>query len=395
MDTSGGNIRGSARGASPVGVRALSLALVTMLLLAAAAACSTQSERKWVMGYYVGYLADRYPIDSIAWDSLSHIAVGAALPREDGSLDTAFYMHEGEGPAWAKKVVQAAQQHNVEPILMIGGADTSAQFRDATRTERRERFVGDILSIVDEYGFAGVDLDWEPMTEHDVPIVKALAEDLRSRRPELVLTVPIGSVNINRAQDVPTSISTLAAAFDQVNLMTYGMHGAGWRDWHSWHPGALQGETTDTPMSIASTVDTYLQAGLPAHKLGLGIGFYGACYRGVTGPNQQSSSMRVVADDNKMSYANVMDDYYREDLVKWDQTTKTPYLTSTQPLGPLECTYIPFEDERSVALKAQYAVNQGLGGVIIWNINEGHRKSLPQDKRDELLRTISSELDDG
>ncbi len=353
---------------------------------------SGKSDRKWLMGYYVVFLADRYPVDVVSWQSLTHIAVGAALPKSSGRLDTSFYMSGDKGPEWAKDVVRAAHQHNVKAVLMIGGAETAEDFRDAVRPERRAVFIDSILDSVAEYGFDGVDIDWEPMLEKDIAAITALADDLRARRSGLLLTVPIGSVNINRLSDVPRSISSLAGSFDQINLMTYGMHGAGWRDWKSWHPGALHGEGESTPMSVDSTVNTYIGAGLPPHKLGLGIGFYGACYRGITGPSQYSEAMEVVADDNKMSYANVMNDYYVEDIAAWDDRSQTPYLSSEKPIGPLRCNYVPYEDKRSVQLKAQYAVNRGLGGAIVWNINQGYRRAMSDGSREDLLPVIAASL---
>lgn len=354
--------------------------------------CSREPQRKWLMGYYVGYLADRYPLNELDWESLTHIAVGAALPRRDGSLDTTFYMSGNKGETWAKDVVRTAHLNDVKAILMLGGADTSENFREAIRHDNGGVLLRAILDTVEEFDFDGVDIDWEPMTEEDIPHVRNLAENIKQYRENIIMTVPIGSVNINRREDVPPSIVTLASSFDQVNLMTYGMHGAGWRDWHSWHPGALQGEKEATPMSIDSTVSTYTDAGLPAHKLGVGIGFYGACYRGITGPSETSRTMEVIADDNKMSYARVMDLYYNETIAHWDDKAKTPYLASERPIGPLQCNYVPFEDTRSVSLKARYAVNRGLGGAIVWNINQGYRSSQTGDERDALLRTIASDL---
>lgn len=373
-------------------IRALCVAFATALSLVLAVSCATDGDRRWVMGYYVGYLADRYPLDVVPWDNLTHIAVGAALPLDNGQLDTTFRMQDDQGRRWAKDVVRRAREHGVKAILMLGGEDTNPVFRKAFSPERRETFVRSVVQVVDEYGFDGVDIDWEPLTEEDVPLVLELAEKLRAERGNLLLTIPIASVNTNRPQDVPKSISSLAQSFDQVNLMTYGMHGAGWRDWNSWHPGALQGESEATPMSIESTVNAYVEAGLPAHKLGIGIGFYAACYRGITGPNQRTARMEVVADDNKMSYANVMDDYYSGSISHWDEEAKTPYLSSEEPFGPLQCTYVPYEDTRSIALKAEYAVNRGLGGAIIWNINQGYRPAAPDQEKDVLMETIWNRL---
>lgn len=344
------------------------------------------SAQRWSMGYFVGYLHRRYPLESVNWDSLTHMAVGAALPRSDGSLDTTFFQDATAGPAWAKRVVAAAHEHDRKAILMLGGAGYKSGFSGAISGANRARFITNLLRVVDEYGFDGVDVDLEPLVETDGPNLMAFSRELRAARPSLLMTIPISAVNDNRPVQTQLSyLRELPRHYDQLNVMSYGLTST-WRGWRSWHTTPLSGAKPTTPMSVASSVEAYLRAGIPAAKLGMGVGFYGACYRGVTGPNQTSPSMTIVADDNKMSIANVMRDYYQSSLVTWDNEAQAPYLSSPTPIGPLGCTFIPFENERSLALKMRYAQSKGLGGIIIWNVNEGYLS--PATGQDALLGVI-------
>ncbi len=340
----------------------------------------------WVMGYYVGYLRDDYPVHVVDWDAMTHVAVGAVVPRGDGTLDTTFFLDEELGPTWAAQTVEAAHEHGVRAVLMVGGEDSRDAFAQAAGESERHRLVGNILEVVDRYGFDGVDVDWEPMTPEDGPSVIALGRDLRQARPDLDLTVALGPVNVVQ-DDLLPFVGALSGIYDRLNLMTYGLNG-GWRDWQSWHGSPLSGSGPGRPVSIDSSVREYLAAGVPAGRLGLGIGFFGSCMEGVTEPRQSSPDLRELGSDNDMSLRAVQEHYVRADRERWDDVAKVPYLTSEAPFGPLGCTYVSYENERSILAKAEFARGRGLGGAIIWNINQGYLPNQPEGGRDPFMEAV-------
>ena len=184
-----------------------------------------------------------------------------------------------------------------------------------------------------DYGFDGVDLDWEPVETADQAPLKALAVALKAAKPGLLLSVPVNFVNANfPGEEARPSFAALAQTVDRLNIMSYGMAGV-YEGWKSWHSSALTGEGDSTPSSVDSSVKAYLAAGIPASKLGVGIGFYGLCYQGVLGPNQSAAGMKIAADDGQMSYANIMGGYFTPAAKKWDAAAKVPYLSSAAPLG--------------------------------------------------------------
>lgn len=374
--------------------RIILVIVVPLLILASVAswwACDRRSEHTtgpWVMGYYVGYLKDAYPLDAVDWDALTHVVVGAAVPRADGSVESTFYLDDVEGPIWARSVVRRAHDHDRRAVLMLGGADSRDIFASAASPTNRGKFVEEIIRLVDTYEFDGIDIDWEPLQASDGPNLLNLARELKREREDLQLSIPIGAVNINDPdRTLLPFVTYLSNVFDKVNMMTYGMNG-GWADWNSWHDGALYGESTASPMTLDASFRAYRDANVPPSRLGLGIGFFGSCMQGVTGPNQRHPRMQILGGDNEMSYSNIISDYYRPDLARWDETAKVPYLTSSIPFGPLGCTYVTYEDEKSIAEKADYFHHHRLGGVIIWNINEGYLASAPQGQRDPLMSAV-------
>ncbi len=344
----------------------------------------------WVMGYVVGYERDLLPLDAVNWKAMTHVAVGRARPLSDGSITTDFDIDTVQGPTWAKSVVSHAHQNGVKAILMLGGAGEHDGFASAASSAHRDAFVQRIRALVQTYGFDGVDLDWEPIDSADAAPLKALVTALRAAKPDLILTLPVNYVNVNFPDvEARPFFADLAAQLDQINIMSYGMAGD-YEGWHSWHSSALMGEGESTPSSVSSSVDAYLAVGVPAQKLGVGIGFYGLCYQGVKGPGQASNNMHIVADDGDMSYANIMTSYSAAATKLFDPTAQVPYLSSDTPLGDKACTYISYEDARSIAAKGAYAKAKGLGGTIIWTVAQGHQPGQPAGAQDPLLNAAQA-----
>jgi chitinase len=80
------------------------------------------------------------PADEIEWNALTHIAVGVAAPRRNGTIDTSFDLG-GQGPAFARDVTQRAHANGVVPILMVGGAGVHDGFKAAASKKHRKAFV--------------------------------------------------------------------------------------------------------------------------------------------------------------------------------------------------------------------------------------------------------------
>jgi chitinase len=173
--------------------------------------------------------------------------------------------------------------------------------------------------------------------------------------------------------------------------MTYGMAGA-YSGWESWHSSPLHwNHNPSTPTGIDATIAHYLQQNIPAAKLGVGIGFYGECYTSpVTGPAQMLSGSTVAAQDGVMTYANILTNYFSTSAYHYDMSAAVPYLMLAGNNAE-KCTYVTYEDATSIAAKAAWVKSQGLGGVILWSIDEGYLPSASglaaQNPLLEVMRT--------
>lgn len=340
----------------------------------------------WIQGYYVGYERTLYPTSEIDFTAVTHLMVGRVVPNADGTLDKTFDIDPVNGPIFATQSSTAAHAANRKAILMVGGAGAT-QWTSAASNANRANFVANLLQTMDQLGMDGLDLDWEPIdTPTDRTELLALAQDLRAARPSLLLTIPVGWINVNfGASDAYWG--TIAPYFDRVNIMSYDMN-YNMFGWDSWFTSALDGESGSTPSSVESGVTFYLASGVPAAKLGIGIPFYGDCWHGVTGPRQTiPAGAGIYRSDGAMSYTNIMAGYYTPAGYHYDATAQSAWL-GPGPYGTHACTFLSYEDPTSIAAKGAFAKSRGLGGAIIWTISQGYIAGNAPGARSPLLTAI-------
>jgi chitinase len=332
-------------------------------------------EPVWVLGYHVGYESTIYPTDKVAFAAISHVIIGVVVPKSDGTLITTYDIDDINGPIWAAGVASAAHSSQRKALLMTGGAGTVAGFEGAASNANRAAFVTRLLAEMDARGADGLDLDWEPLDPADYADFAALAQALRSARPGMLLTVPVNWANSNfqNALSPDSFFGAIAPLFDRIDIMSYDME---WPadGWKSWYTSALHDDSGTTPSSVDSSVDFYLASGVPRSKLGIGIGFYGVCWHGVTAARQAiGSKAGIYGSDNTYSYHNIITQYYSAANDHYDSVAEAPYLANASAFGPGKgCTFLSYENAQSIAAKGAYARRNGLGGTIIWNLGEGY-----------------------
>lgn len=349
----------------------------------------------WVNGYWVGYARHLQNEEAVDFTGLTHVVVGRFKPRHDGTVNADLDFSAVLGPTIAKTLSRRAHQAGRKALMMLGGDGEHDNFVKATSDASRPVFVHSLITLMDELGYDGIDLDWEPiLLPEDGVALLTLVEELRAARPDIILTVPVFPKNTNfgMARQEAEFMAQLAARVDQLNIMSYNMSGA-YPGWEAWHSSPLEDHAPSRPMSVASSVQMYLEAGVPAGRLGVGIGFFGMCWQGVTEPRiplEGRMSVRPGQSDNAMSYANIMAHYYEAEARRWDAQASVPYLSLPSVRGPEHCNFISYEDSQSIIAKGQYVRRKGLGGAIIWNINQGHIATAPEGERDPLSAALKS-----
>ncbi|MFA3784048.1 glycosyl hydrolase family 18 protein [Melioribacteraceae bacterium 4301-Me] len=304
---------------------------------------------KIVVGYYYANYSV-YPYTAIEYNKLTHIAHAFVKPNADGSLsmDSWFLYPE---------LVAAAHQHGIKIVVALGGWGNSDGFSPMVANPlTRAAFVSNIIDFCLTNDYDGIDIDWEYPTASDrsnfVSLVKELREALNNVGLEF-LSIALPSTDWNNGYDVKQLINYV----NWFGIMTYDFYGP-WEKTSGHnsplYPSPLQSSST------SSSVNYYLQKGIPKNKLCIGIPFYGYDFKA-------SELFAVHSGASAINYASVYQNLISGWDYFWDNTAKVPYL-----MNKSRTEVITFDDTNSIKLKSEYVYKNNLAGTIIWKIGQDY-----------------------
>ena len=267
-------------------------------------------------------------------------------------------------------------------ILSLGGWGAGG-FSDACLTpEGRERFCQSAVELMLRWDFDGIDLDWEYPTI-DAAGIDARPEDkftfsemmrlLRAKLNALSLvtgryyrlSMAIGCGHARYATIMEMDV--LGELLDEVNLMSYDMRN-GNREMTGHHTNLYSNDEDESDASVDAAVRLIHEAGVPMEKLVVGAAFYGRGWTGVRavegdeGP--KGHGLHVPSSKFEVRGGNY-EDLAREKIDRggftrhWDEVAKAPWLFDGS-------TFISYDDPESLAAKAGYVLEHGLGGLMYW-----------------------------
>jgi chitinase len=354
----------------------------------------------WATAYYAGWMQGwsnngHLRAGDIDYSAVTHIIHFALVPRPDGTFDwNANSITETNSAA----LVARARTAGKKVLIAVGGWGSDVAFRRATDAHNRRAFVSNLVRFVDTRGYDGVDLDWEVLEASDasqyIAFVVALRSALNELKPPRLLTAAVSWQ--------PDVFGKVHQYFDQINVMTYDMAGA-WSDWVTWHnapvyDGGATFPTTGKPLPSAhGQINSFIAAGVPPDKLGIGIDFYGYVWSGGAGTStggsvepRQKWTLPPSVQSN-VPYFTIMRDYYRPEFYQWDTSAHAAYLRIDNP-GAVADKFVTYDNEASIRKKFEYARSSKLGGVFIWELGAGYRPELGARRRDPLLQAVKTAL---
>lgn len=276
-------------------------------------------------------------------------------------------------------------------MLSIGGATWSNNFATvASSQQSRELFADSSVTLMKDWGFDGIDIDWEfPQSKAEgadyVILLQAVrrrldayaAEHAPSYHFQLSIASSAGSEKYKRLD-----LKAISDIVDCMYLMGYDYSG-------SW--GAVTGhqanlyhstsEPESTPFSTDDAVTDYITAGVPSHKIILGMPLYGRSFENTPGLGHPFSgvgggSWEAGAWDYKalpLPGAEEIYDAAVGAMYSWD---------------PLAHELISYESPSSVQDKATFIKTKGLGGAMFWEASADRtdNASLIETSHDCLVK---------
>ena len=276
-------------------------------------------------------------------------------------------------------------------LVSVGGWGNCAGFSDAALTdETRSRFAQSAIKILSRYGVDGIDLDWEypgqvgggevfrPADKENFTLMlKSLRDEFNKAGSKYLLTIAGGA---DEEYFRWTNPGDAQKYLDFINIMGYDFYSG--LSTVSGHHANLK--RTDFPgaadISVETAVGRYVQSGVPAGKLVIGVPFYGRFWRGVPGVNHGLYQQGSTTGSYKV-YSDITNNYLNKNSFTryWDQSAEAPYLYSSD-----SSMVISYEDPQSLALKTKYVTEKHLGGIMFWEYFG--------DGSGELLETIYREF---
>ncbi len=301
---------------------------------------------------------------------------------ETASVDCSLYTHlcdaflPGPGKVRGRQrvpdidLVRKAHAAGVKVQVSLGGWGWDEQFAALGKgREEEDRYVRRVMGVVDMNDYDGIDLDWEyPDAAEEVVTFERLARRFRKEldtlavkkdRPMLLTMAASSNTPTLRWLDTAFLVETM----DWINVMTYDYTGP-WTD-HAGHHAPLHASKKQPgpQRSLEDTVNFLVNdRKLPADRVVLGLPLYGWGFA-VAAPYASTKNGRRDAPA-EVNYKDILPLMSQGWSRQWDDETSTPWL-----IAPHTPTVIAYDDERSIALKTDWALARGLRGVFFWQVN--------------------------
>lgn len=262
----------------------------------------------------------------------------------DGQIVEQF--PQGHSSAKGLKAMRELKKPLVPTIANVSGGGWSYQpFGSILHSPSRlQEHVNDIVSLVRDSDYAGVDIDYENLRGSDrsaftgflSTLAAALHKDGRTLSVAVFAkTTDVGYDQRNVAQDY----AAIGRVADEVRLMGYDYH------WTTSGPGPIG------PVDWIRGVLKYATSQIPAHKIVLGVPFYGYDWVGHKG---RTVTWNAATDLARQHGATV----------HFDATSQCPWFAYTAADGSKHTVW--FENTASTSAKLRAAKQQGIRGVFLW-----------------------------
>lgn len=262
--------------------------------------------------------------------------------------------------AIAALVALKDERPNLKVLLAVGGWGKAEHFQAVARDAAKlSKFVRSTTELVLKCGFDGVDLDWEyPQTVLEgaqfVRMLQQIRDAFNAEDRTLLISVaaPAGTDKVSKL-----NIPAMDSNVNFWNIMAYDFVGQTWSKKTGLHSNLYQFNGAND-LSADSTVQLYLDDGVPPEKVILGMPMYGRAFLEPLYPDIGSEFTGKLPESLaavKFRDLNRTDEVYLGGPVGafvYNQTTQT---------------FISYDNEEGLKQKGMYVQLKGLRGGFWWD----------------------------
>ncbi|XP_038676385.1 acidic mammalian chitinase-like [Scyliorhinus canicula] len=271
------------------------------------------------------------------------------------------------------------KNQNLKTLLSIGGWSFGTQkFTTMVSTqENRQTFITSVISFLRNYGFDGLDIDWEYPESRNKHLFTLLAQEMvaafeaeakTSGQPRMLMSAAVAAgMGI---VEVSYEVAELGKYLDFFNVMTYDFFGSG---------NIVTGENSplfplpndksyaNIHFNVEFTMNYWKSQGAPAEKLNIGFATYGHTFKLTTSEHGVGAPSGGPGPPGKYTEASGTLAYYeicsflKTGTSAWDAPQMVPYAYNAK-------TWIGYDNVKSFAAKAEWLTKNNFGGAMVWTL---------------------------
>lgn len=268
-----------------------------------------------------------------------------------------------------------AKNRKLKTLISIGGWTYSQEgkFLNAAQTpEGRARFASSAVKLMADWGFDGIDIDWEyPENEHEGELLtlllqacrKAMDDYAAAQGQEYHYLLSI-AVSASPSKYSLLNMPALDEVLDTWHLMAYDYAGS-W-DQTTGHAANLYASPGNPEMTKANShqaVQDYISGGVSSDKIILGLPLYGRSFMSTEsrlGLPFKGYATNTSTDDGVWLYRDLPRTGASTSVhVDRDSVGAWSYDPGTKEL-------VAFDNVETTSIKADYILDYRLGGAMFW-----------------------------
>ncbi|KAJ7267504.1 glycoside hydrolase superfamily [Mycena rebaudengoi] len=258
---------------------------------------------------------------------------------------------------------------NLKVLLSVGGwtYSQSGHFNFVTSAASRATFVSNAVQMIEDYGFDGIDLDFEyPANAQQGQGFADLFTALRSAFDSLAArkgdTTPYqisAAVSAGAANYANLVVPQMNSVLTFWNLMAYDYAGS-WLTFSDNQANLFGGARTN--VSTDAAVKAFVARGATANKITMGIPLYGRAFENTNGLGQPYSGIGPGTIEAGVYSYKALPLAGAQIFQNTTDVTSYSYNAATKEL-------VTYDTPAIVKLKAQYTVTNNLAGSMFWELS--------------------------